>query len=306
VGSSRAIQPVSGVYVAAVTPHRREGHETDIGATLDLIDFLCGAGVAGIAMLGSTGEFPHLTHEDRMRLLGMAVKRSRVPVLAGVADSTLDGALALASHAADSGAAGLLVMPPFFFRYGQPEVREFFLRFANEMSGSAPVFLYNIPFFTSEIACDTACELLSTGRFAGIKDSSGRYEYFEQLREQREKTPFTLMIGNDAVFTRARSAGADGVISGVACAVPELLLGLDGAIRLGLAEKVQRLECRLQEFIAWLDRFPSPVGVKEATAARGLKVGPLAVPLSPAGERDLAEFREWFLAWLPQVQRDAK
>jgi 4-hydroxy-tetrahydrodipicolinate synthase len=294
------------VFVAAVTPHRKEGHEADIGAVLELIDYLCAAGVSGIALLGSTGEFPHLTHEDRMRLLGMAVKRSRVPVIAGVGDTTLDGAVALAEHAAGAGAAGLLIMPPFFFRYEQPEVREFFLRFAAEVNGSAPVFLYNIPFFTTPIDCGTACALLAGGGFAGIKDSSGRIEYFEQLRRQREQTPFTLMVGNDAVFTRARCGGADGVVSGVACAVPELLLGLDSAIRLGLSEKIGRLEKHLQDFIAWIARFPAPIGVKEATAARGLKVGPLAVPLSPGRERDLAEFREWFLGWLPQVQRDAQ
>ena len=306
MGSSRPLQPISGVFVAAVTPHRKEGHEADIGATLELIDYLCDSGVSGIALLGSTGEFPHLTQEDRMRLLGMAVKRSRVPVIAGVGDTTLDGAVALAEHAAGAGAAGLLIMPPFFFRYEQPEVSEFFLRFAAVVNGSAPVFLYNIPFFTTPIDCDTACALLAGGGFTGIKDSSGQIEYFEQLRRQREQTPFTLMVGNDAVFTRARCGGADGVVSGVACAVPELLLGLDSAIRLGLAEKIGRLEKHLQDFIAWIGRFPAPVGVKEATAARGLKVGPLAVPLSPRRERDLAEFREWFLGWLPQVQRDAK
>ena len=95
------------------------------------------------------------------------------------------------------------------------------------------------------------------------------------------------------------------MVSGVACAVPELLLGLDQAIQRGLDEEVDRLESRLQEFIAWLDRLPTPLGVKQATAVRGLKVGPPAVPL-PAEERKLlAEFREWFQGWLPVVKREA-
>ncbi len=84
----------------------------------------------------------------------------------------------------------------------------------------------------------------------------------------------------------------------MACAIPELMLGLDRAIQSGDEVQVQRMESRLQEFIGWLNRFPAPVGIKAATAARGLKVGPLAVPLSPEKMRELDEFREWFKAWL--------
>jgi 4-hydroxy-tetrahydrodipicolinate synthase len=126
------MQPLSGVIAAAVTPHKR-GTEPDIGATLELIDFLCAAGVQAIALLGSTGEFVNLNFDDRVRLVYLAVKRSRIPVLAGVSHSTLDGAMALGCEASAAGAAGLLLMPPFFFRYRQPEIHEFYLRFADGM-----------------------------------------------------------------------------------------------------------------------------------------------------------------------------
>src|ERR1039458_7360617 len=101
-------QPFSGVIAAAVTPHGKRGDDPDIGATLELIDFLCAAGVQGIALLGSTGEFVNLNFDDRGRLVYLAGKRSRVPVLAGVSHSTLDGALALGREASAAGAAGLL------------------------------------------------------------------------------------------------------------------------------------------------------------------------------------------------------
>ncbi|MGH9721217.1 MAG: dihydrodipicolinate synthase family protein [Bryobacteraceae bacterium] len=307
MGSSRAAGQVkpAGVYVAAVTPHRKEGHEVDLGAALELIDYLCGAGVQGIAMLGSTGEFLHLTSDDRARLLDFAVKRSRVPIVAGVAHSTLDGTVALALKAAEAGASAVLVMPPYFFRYKPPEVREYYLRLAERLASTVPILLYNIPFFTTAIAPDIACELLATGQFAGIKDSSGDYEYYAALKNQADSRGWTLLVGNDIVFTRCRRDGADGVVSGVACAVPELMLALDEAIGMQLDEKVNRLEARLMEFIGWLDRFPAPVGVKEATAARGLKVGPPAVPLAPDTARDLERFRAWFKEWLPMVQSEA-
>ena len=150
---------LSGVIAAAVTPHTKRGDEADIGATLDLIDFLCKAGVQGIALLGSTGEFVNLNYDDRVRLVYLAVKRSRVPVLAGISHSTLDGAIALGREASAAGAAGLLLMPPYFFRYGQAEIREFYLRFAAELDHAAPIYLYNIPLFTSGIASETAGEI---------------------------------------------------------------------------------------------------------------------------------------------------
>jgi dihydrodipicolinate synthase/N-acetylneuraminate lyase len=295
---------IEGVNVAAITPRDKQG-DADLGATLEAIDFLCGHGVRGIALLGSTGEFASLGFDERQRLMYLAVKRSRVPVLAGVAHTTLDGAVALGREACSAGAAGLLLMPPYFFRYDQDDIREFYLQFAAQMGRGVSIYLYNIPFFTSELEAGTALELLSSGLFAGIKDSSGGFEYFEKLKALRETTPFTLLIGNDMVFARARSAGADGVVSGCASAVPELLLALDRAIAAGDTARVATLSARLDEFIAWIHRFPTPVGVRAAASFRGLKVGAMSVPLPPAKAKLLEEFREWFQGWLPEVRREA-
>jgi dihydrodipicolinate synthase/N-acetylneuraminate lyase len=294
-----------GVTVAAITP-RREGPEADLAATFELIDFLCAAGVDGISLMGSTGEFLHFELEERMRLVGLAIKRSRVPVLAGVAHSTFDGAVALARSASDAGAAALLIMPPYFFRYGQEEIREFYLSFARELKDGAPLVIYNLPAFSSGIEAATAVDLLSTGLFAGIKDSSGSWDDFLLLKAVREKQRFTLLIGNDRVYTQARQAGADGAVSGCACAVPELLLAIERAIEAGNSPAAARLDARLKEFIAWIERFPVPVGVREAVGLRAIKTGPNAIPLGAEGQARLTEFREWFRGWLPVVIEECR
>ena len=299
--------PISGIYVAAVTPHRQaEGYEADVGALLEMLDFLAGAGTNGVVLLGSTGEFLHLAFQDRVRLVQLAVKRSRVPVLVGVGHSTLDGAIQLGREAVSAGAAGLLLMPPYFFRYSQEDIHEFYLQFAAAIVPTAPILLYNIPFFTNEISIETATSLLATGHFAGIKDSSGQYTYFERLHAVSREKPFILLVGNDRIYTRARQAGAHGVVSGVACAVPELLVALERAIQKNQPADVERLDSRLQEFIAWHDRFPTPVAIKIATQERGLKVGPLAMPLAPSSRKSLEEFREWFKSWLPAVRQETE
>jgi dihydrodipicolinate synthase/N-acetylneuraminate lyase len=296
---------LEGVNAAAVTPRRPNGLEIDLSGAFELIDFLCESGIKGIAALGSTGEYIHFPAAERSRFIAMCVKRSRVPVIAGISDASYPAALEMARRAACDGAAAVLLMPPYFFRYTQPQLKEFFLRFRDELGDAAPLLIYNVPFFTTPLAVETSLELLETGLFAGIKDSSGDYDAFVRLKALCDRRPFRLLIGNDVVFTRARSAGAHGVVSGCACAVPEMMLGLDRAIQAGDQARVDTLEKRLGEFISWLNRFPVPIGIKEALNARGISCGPPTIPLPAAEERTVAEYHEWFLGWLPDVKKEA-
>lgn len=296
---------IEGVFAAAIAPRRPTGHEIDLSLLFEVIDFLCIKKVNGIALFGATGEYIHFGLEERVRVAHLAVKRSRVPLIVNVSHSNLDGAVMLDEEAASAGAAGVLLMPPHFFRYSQLEVREYFLEFAKARQVDIPVYLYNVPFFTNEIAPETACQLLGTGKFAGIKDSSGREDYFAALMRQKAESPFIRVImGNDSLFTHGRSNGADGVISGVCCGLPELMLALNRAIVESNAARRDQLQARLAEYIGWLERFPVPIGVRETVALRGLKVGPQAIPFSPASAKAMGEFREWFEGWLPELLRE--
>src|SRR5689334_4546790 len=108
-----------GVFADAVTPHRAGAQDPDFSASLDLLDFLADGGVTGILIGGPTGEFLDFSFFERQRLVYLGVKRSRVPIVAGVSHSTLAGSLQLADEAISAGADGLLLMPPYFFRYSQ-------------------------------------------------------------------------------------------------------------------------------------------------------------------------------------------
>jgi len=296
---------LQGVHAALITPRRADGNDIDIAATLDLIDFACGRGLDGVVLLGSTGEFVHFDVADRLKLIRLATKRSPVPVTVNVSHSSLDGALTLARAAATHGAAALLLMPPHFFPYEQAEIEEFFVRFARGSGVGLPLLLYNVPSFTTPIHFETAMRVLASGLFAGIKDSSGRMDDFRKMAAVKAQAPFTLLIGDDRIFADTRLEGADGVISGVAVAVPELMVGLEKAILSGAVPKRDRLEARLHEFIAWIARFPVPWGIKEAVGLRGLRAGAHASPPGKEAERKLSEFREWFQDWLPKVLKEA-
>ena len=82
---------LAGVFASAITPRRPNSPDPDFSGMLDLLDFLAAGGVHGVCLLGAAGEFLDYTFPERQRLVYLGVKRSRVPVIAGVSHSTLAG-----------------------------------------------------------------------------------------------------------------------------------------------------------------------------------------------------------------------
>jgi 4-hydroxy-tetrahydrodipicolinate synthase len=286
---------ITGILPAAITPRRDDSVEIDLARGLEVIDFLVDRGVDGITLLGSTGEFPHFTPEDRVRFAAMAIPRSRVPVVVNATHSTLDGAVAIALGSIEAGAAGVLVMPPYYFRYSQESIRAFCLAFAERVE--APVYLYNIPQFNNGFEIETSLSLLATGAFAGIKDSSGHWENFVKLHA----TGLPVLVGADTMYSRAARAGTAGSISGTAAVLPELMLAIDRRTRAG--GDTSALDQKLADFQERAMNFPFPIAFREALAIRGVNPGPHASPLGPDESKRMDEFRGWFRECLPDLSR---
>lgn len=293
-----------GVYAALATPRRTGLAEPDTAALLDYVDTVTRAGVDGLVLFAATGEFVHFDAADRTHALKMAIRRSRVPVLVNVSHSTLDGALALADGAIDSGAAGLLVLPPYFYRYRQDDIYEFYMRFRSEVAEDVPVYLYNLPFSTNEISPPLAARLLGTGRFAGMNDASGDWDFFDSLLQLERQAEVRLLIGNEKLYLRGRKRGAAGCISGIAAALPELTVAMERALRSQSDERTNQLDGYLQEFINWIERLPPTLGIKNTAVARGWKFSHSALPLSPATRAELDEFCKWVHDWMPAVLKE--
>src|ERR1700694_1398105 len=242
---------LEGVLVAAATPRRAQEHSIDLGATLELVDFLGESEARGIVLLASTGEFVNFALDDRRHMVKFAVKRSRLPLLVNVSYSTLDGAVELAREAAFAGVAGVFLMPPYYFRYSQESIFSFYLAFAEALGDAAPIYLCNTPAFTSGISASSAIELLATGLFAGIEESGESLADLELLAEPSRQTPFTLSVGCERIYVHAKGLGAHGVVSGIASAVPALVVALDKALRTGAVERIAQLQARLVQFVDW-------------------------------------------------------
>jgi 4-hydroxy-tetrahydrodipicolinate synthase len=298
--------PVSGVFAACVTGRTENPHGLDLAATLDIVDFVHSHGVDGVALLGATGEFLDFDTTERRHLIEAATRRGRTPVIANVSHPSLDGAVQLAKASAAAGVKAVLLMPPPFFKYPADDLRRFYLEFAARTDPALTRLIYNIPFFTGAVPIDVAEELLVLGAWAGIKDSSGNPAYLQRLLGLRANHEFSLLVGNDTLFSFGNKRGADGAISGVACAVPELLVGLRRALAGSEPGKAERLDAALHEFIEKIDVLPAPLGIRVAMALRGFQAGAAACPAGSENMARIEALKRWFPGWLERVQGELR
>jgi 4-hydroxy-tetrahydrodipicolinate synthase len=159
--------------------------------------------------------------------------------------------------------------------------------------------LYNLPDFTNGLAPATVLNLLRSEPFiAGIKDSSGNVENLAAFAHARGTQPWTLLVGDDRALNKGLQSGWDGAISGVAAFCPELLVAVYRSFVEKRFDESLRLQGLLDELISQIAPFPTPWGIRIGLAARGMDTGPLPLPVTPARQRQIAAFQEWFPAWL--------
>lgn len=131
-----------GLSAFPITPTDDDGNP--IASELaGLIDRLDRAGVDSIGILGSTGGYAYLTPDQRMRTADIALDAAHVPVIVGVGALRSDVSARLARHAADRGAAGLLLAPMSYTPLTEDEVFGHFQTVA--AASDLPICIYNNP-----------------------------------------------------------------------------------------------------------------------------------------------------------------
>ncbi|MFQ6672012.1 MAG: dihydrodipicolinate synthase family protein [Candidatus Tectimicrobiota bacterium] len=192
-------------------------------------------GLAGYLVLGSNGEAPHLTLEEKQAVLETArevIPRERV-FMAGTGEATTRATITTTRMAAEAGADCALVITPSFYR-GQmtAEVLVDHYRAAAEAS-PIPIFLYNVPGFTGvNLPPEAVSSLTEHANIIGIKDSLGDVGQLGRLlRETPEET--TVLVGSAQAFYPGLCLGAHGGILAVACPLPERCVAIYDAFRAG-------------------------------------------------------------------------
>lgn len=288
---------IGGIVAAALLPRDGEGRPLwQIFETS--LQFLKAQGVAGICVNGATGEYAGATAEERRRAVAVAraVMGDAGLVISGEGGCSLVETLARARDAEEEGADAHLVPGPHFFPYPQEDLGEFYRQVAAGVT--RPILIYNLPQFTNGVEKPLALQLIrSEERIAGIKDSSGRLDILEAL-SNGGPADAVRFVGNDSVLAEAlRNRWSTGGISGVACVLPEVILGLWHAAADPAGEEFTTASRLLDEYIAQLGPWPTPWGLKLTAECRGLGPASIALPLSPARQAQAEAFRAWFEPW---------
>jgi 4-hydroxy-tetrahydrodipicolinate synthase len=282
----------AGVYAALLTPRHPDG-TLDIESYRQQLTTLSKDELVGYAINGATGEFT-LNSEPELELL-LAEARRTTPsaeILCGIGAGDVYGTVRRGRLAAAAGAKAALLPMPSFFPYRQDDMRSFVLEVASKVE--LPILLYNLPQFTTGLEVETVLSLLEHDNIVGIKDSSGSLDIMRAITDAG--LPAARMIGNDSVLCEALAEGlCDGVVSGVACALPELMTALFATG--GKGPSFLDSKKLLHEFIEQLHILPTPWGLKVTSAARGFTRESYPFPLSPNRSSEAAQLRTWFTDW---------
>jgi 4-hydroxy-tetrahydrodipicolinate synthase len=202
--------PFGRVLTAMVTPFAADG-SVDLDAAADLAGYLVDEmGNDGLVISGTTGESPTTSDAEKADLLRVVIDAvgDRATILAGVGTFDTEHTLDLAGTAAKLGAAGLLVVTPYYSKPPQVGVLEHFRRVAD--STDVPVMLYDIPGRTAvAIATDTMLQLAEHPRIVGVKDAKGDLTASARVIAETELAYYS---GDDAMTLPLLSVGAVGVV----------------------------------------------------------------------------------------------
>src|SRR5919197_3662733 len=138
-------EPFHGVLPALITPFTDDGDAIDTHARAKIVDRLVGAGVGGLVPGGSTGEFTTLTNAERRQLVEVTVDAAggRVPVVPGTGALSTRETVELSVHAEQTGAAAVMIVPPFYDAPKWHELKEHYEAVADAIS--IPIMYYNLP-----------------------------------------------------------------------------------------------------------------------------------------------------------------
>lgn len=264
-----------GAFTALVTPFTADG-SLDEAAYRRLVAWQVMAGIDGLVPVGTTGESPTLTADERDRCIEIAVEtvnerpsRSRIPVIAGTGSNDTRASIEATRRAAALGADAALIVTPYYNRPDQRMLEAHFRAVADE--GGLPIVVYNVPGRTgANVEADTFLRLAEHPRVVAVKEASANIEQLAVICRDRPRD-VAVLSGDDAATLAILAMGGDGVISVASNQIPGDMSALVHAWHAGDWNEARRLHERwLPLMRANFQGAPNPVPAKAAMLAMGL------------------------------------
>jgi 4-hydroxy-tetrahydrodipicolinate synthase len=281
----------SGVFPYLVSPIDERGQVKEAVLTR-LVNDLIDAGVHGLTPLGSTGEFAYLNREQRQRIVEVVVRatRRRVPVVAGVAATTIADAVEQVKAYDALGVDGILAILEAYFPVSEDGVVAYFTSVANAVA--LPVVLYTNPQFQRSDLTLPAIERLA------------KVENIRYLKDASSDTGRLLTIIN-AVGERIRvfSASAHipacvmliggvGWMAGPACVVPRQSVRLYELCHAQQWDEAMGLQRKLWKMNRVFAKYNLAACIKGGLELQGYEVGPPLPPQTPLSDAGRSEIKD--------------
>ncbi len=282
--------PLRGVFPYLVSPVGPDGVVLDV-VLARLSDDLIRSGVHGLTPLGSTGEFAYLNPGQRARVVDVVVRAAakRVPVVAGVAATTLADAVTQARAYEALGADGILAILEAYFPIDDSGVVAYFEAIATAVS--LPVVLYTNPNFQrSDLSIPAIVRLARVPNIVAIKDASNNTGRLLSILNATDGT-IDVFSASAHIPAAVMLIGGKGWMAGPACAVPRQsveLYNLCVAERWSDAMVLQRKLWSLNQAFA---KHNLAACIKGALEMQGYAVGVPIPPQSPLSEIGRHEVR---------------
>ncbi len=268
-----------GTGVALVTPFQASG-AIDYPALERVVEHVILGNVDYLVVQGTTGESATLSETEKLEVLAFIKKinRQRLPIVYGLGGNNTQAVLAAMDEIDFSEIDAILSVSPYYNKPSQTGIIAHYEAIADRCP--VPVILYNVPGRTmSNLNHQTTLQLAQHPNIIGIKEASGNLD--QCMRIARDKPDdFLLISGDDMSTTPMRSIGAEGVISVMANAYPEII----GSIIHGNDTYSKKGTFSLLDINPLMYEESNPVGVKCLMQILGLCDDFVRLPLVSASE----------------------
>jgi dihydrodipicolinate synthase/N-acetylneuraminate lyase len=259
--------PLSGIIPPLVTP-LLDNNTLDVAGLEKLIDHLLSGGVHGLFILGTTGEATSLNYNLRKELIKRVSElvNNRIPVVAGITDTSLHGSLEIAEYAKKYGLDGVVLAPPYYVPISQEEMREYLENLAPRLP--LPFLMYDMPSCTKmHMSVETIKKAKDLGAI-GIKDSSGDMAYlFSLIQEFKSSPDFAIIAGTELFLPDTILQGGHGAVAGGANLYPRLFVELYNA---SVARDLDTIAA-LRDKVMMIDNTIFSVGKHKSRIIKGIK-----------------------------------
>ncbi|KAL1861888.1 hypothetical protein Plec18170_000711 [Paecilomyces lecythidis] len=281
---------LKGILVALITPFTDDGSKIDEARLAAHINHLIDAGIHGLVPGGSTGEFTVLSTDERKQLTELSVKYAagRVPVVAGTGATSTQEAVELSKHAAQVGAAAVMVVPPYYDAVTYEILRDMMAEIHE--ASKLPILYYNIPSASGLTLTPQEIAGLSDVGVKYMKDTSGNATALTELLFGLSDKIATFN-GWDTLTFYGLVAGAPGGVWGAANIIPELAVELWDAIAIkGDLKRGRELWAKAWPICKFLESYNYASAVKTGMELLGHKTGGLRKPFGLLSKEQQEEF----------------